>query len=1140
MSIRNIFLSVASVLLSVAVCVAQTQEDDGFVIAARAVEGVEGADGRVVRLEGDVTIERGGATLVGRRGIYYEARGLAVIFGDVSGVDGESSISCDTLRYWRDSDRAYLIGNASYSDTAGVTTARRIHIYRREHLALCLGDAVAVDHDGTFELRAGRIMYDFDAGRAEAFESPRLITFDEEGEEEGTLDADLIEFSPDDDTVTAFGGVRITTPDVDAKARLAVLSGDGDSVELKGDPVVDQEGDLLTGERILVFTSEGKVSRVVALGGAGVTYTIESDDPSEPDQSGRVEGDTLRMYFDSGEPSLTTVTGRARSDHMVGDTGERNAVTSREIDIIFLEGKIRRVIFRGEAAGVYVFAPEEEEAAGVASESAEGQAAPGDTLGLARAAPVDTLAAGPFDEMSTAMEEEELASEEARSDTVELESVAYEARRIDYYVARNRIVLSEGARIQYKNMVLDAKRVVYDPDAQVMTATGSPDLRESESRLVGEGLVYDLERKAGVVTRGVTTFEDGLYTGRELAREPDGALLVGGGVYTTCSDSPPHYRLESHQMKVYLNDKVIARPLILYIGEIPVFALPFYVFPIRRERHSGFLIPQVEVGLSENKGRFIRNFGYYWAPSDYFDVTLWGDFYEQTKWVGHAEARYKKRYTLSGSVSTSFAEELLNNRRRWDLQFSHRQEIGRNWTAGASGDFRSDAAYAGDTYQTIEESVNKSLHSQVWLRGRWSGLSAGVTLDRQEDLDDQTVSELLPKVEVTASQRPLVDVEGEGEGWQKLLSRITYSWDADLVNDRDRSGGEQDVRQAAGIGVSVRGSGKALGWLNLSPRLSARQNWYDRDKSGRELPGRFTYSGALSAGTTIYGTFFPELGPVHALRHIVEPSASFSWTPEFADYFDESGSDLFYSPSGFGGTPRKKTSVSLSLVNKLQLKLRNGEELRRIDNLMRLSASTSYDFEAEGHRWADLTTALQVRPDPSVSLRWGARHDSEDWSLESSSMTASLSLSGDEPPESEASWEDRIASKSHSPVEELRTELARAADATRVGRKPWSGALTFRYSRGSQPSNSTYWLDGSVALSLTPNWRVNYSVHYDIKEGEVASQEYTIYRDLHCWEAQFTRRYYDDEWQYYFRVNVKSLPEIQAEQGAKHLRGGVR
>ncbi len=56
----------------------------------------------------------------------------------------------------------------------------------------------------------------------------------------------------------------------------------------------------------------------------------------------------------------------------------------------------------------------------------------------------------------------------------------------------------------------------------------------------------------------------------------------------------------------------------------------------------------------------------------------------------------------------------------------------------------------------------------------------------------------------------------------------------------------------------------------------------------------------------------------------------------------------------------------------------------------------------------------------------------------------------------------------------------------------------------------------------------------------MASQEYVIHRDLHCWEAEFVRRYYAGEWEYYFRINVKALPDIQLETGSKSLYRTVR
>ncbi|MBN2566179.1 MAG: hypothetical protein JXB46_10760 [Candidatus Eisenbacteria bacterium] len=1172
------------------------QEIDGdqLVITARQVDAEEGPNGRVATLSDSVTVTMRGARIVGSEGLYFESEGRAVVFGDVTGTDGDRSIACEILEYTQSTDVVTLDGNASYSDSTGTTTADKIRLFRRENVAVCRGNVRFTDRENRLELTAGRLIYDFDRDEGRASRGPFLVTRGDDGETNGTLSAQVVEFAPASESLTAFGEVVMVREGIVTRSRSAVLEESG-NITLDGEPSVDREGDQLSGNRILVFGRDGDVSRVIALGGATARYHIDPEDSGDEPASGMVSGDTLTMFMEDREPILTTVRGHTESVHEVGARGERNVVQSRAIDVLFDEGRISRVTFTGGASGTYYLPPDEKEAGGTAevqqpSVDEAGQFAPEDAeldleeeMADVEHPGADSVlmnevgideSAGAVDEMGTVVlpgEADDLGTVAPRrepprvtdeldavvppgyvdelgtavlSDTTAMaeptvDSVSYSSDKISYYVGRNRIALTGSARVEYKTTVLLADEVLFDPNEQYLEATGNPDLREDSDRLVGGRLSYDLQHRVGEIREGVTNFEDGLYYGGRIIREADGTLMVNRGVYTTCSAPEPHYSLVSHRMKIYLNDKVIAKPVILYIGKIPVLALPFYVFPIRRERHSGFLLPQIEVGLSEDKGRFIRNFGYYWAPSDYWDASVWADYYDQTRWISHVEARYKLRYVLSGSATASFMEELQGSRRRWDLKLSHRQELGRVWTAGASGDFRSDATYASDTNQSIQESVNRSLHSQLWVRGSWSGRTLGVTFDRREDLDAGTVSELLPKADFTLSQRPVASGDVDLPGYLNWLKDVSHSWSARLVNDRDESTDDTVVHQGVGVSGSIRGTGKLLGWLSLSPQVSLEQNWYDRGRTGDEFPSRFTYNAGVSTRTSVYGTFFPRKLGVEAVRHIVEPSASFSWAPEFSRYFTETGTDRFYAFSGFGSTPKERKSLNLSLVNRLQLKVGSGENTRKIDNLLRVSTSASYDFRKEEKPWSDLSSDAEFRPGVPLSVRWNARHDAYDGSIRSSSITTTMNLSGHPPDVSAEPWEERIGG-GDSPADELRRELAGRSSGTVPGSRPWDASVTFRYSRGADPDNASYWVDGGLAVSPSDKWRINYAVHYDLEAQEVASQEYTVYRDMHCWEAQFTRRYYEGEWEYYFRISVKAIPEIQAETGSKFLQRSVQ
>ncbi len=222
-------------------------DPDGFVITADSVEGEETPRGRVIYLRDNVTITRGGATLVGALGIYREYDRVATLFGDVHGVDGGTTIACDTLTYYQSTDVAILTGSPSYSDTTGVTTARRIEVLRREQIAHCEGDVVVVDHEGTSELTAGRLVYDFERREARAYDSPVLTTAGEGDEPDATLSADVIEIASDGETLRAFGNAVIRRGEILARARTAVLTGDS-LITLEGSPVVERESDRLTGD----------------------------------------------------------------------------------------------------------------------------------------------------------------------------------------------------------------------------------------------------------------------------------------------------------------------------------------------------------------------------------------------------------------------------------------------------------------------------------------------------------------------------------------------------------------------------------------------------------------------------------------------------------------------------------------------------------------------------------------------------------------------------------------------------------------------------------------------------------------------------------------------------------------------------
>jgi len=87
---------------------------------------------------------------------------------------------------------------------------------------------------------------------------------------------------------------------------------------------------------------------------------------------------------------------------------------------------------------------------------------------------------------------------------------------------------------------------------------------------------------------------------------------------------------------------------------------------------------------------------------------------------------------------------------------------------------------------------------------------------------------------------------------------------------------------------------------------------------------------------------------------------------------------------------------------------------------------------------------------------------------------------------------------------------------------PWRINFTLNYNLSrTNLDNITKRLDmGTTAsLSITKNWRINWTARFDLVEQDITYQSFSIYRDLHCWEMSFN-------WQpkigyYSFQINVK-------------------
>jgi lipopolysaccharide assembly outer membrane protein LptD (OstA) len=732
-------------------------------------------------------------------------------------------------------------------------------------------------------------------------------------------------------------------------------------------------------------------------------------------------------------------------------------------------------------------------------------------------------------------------------------------------------------------------------DSLMKAERGYPIFSDGGDRMIGERMEYNFASEKGRVLRGRTEFQDGKYFGSQIKRVDSRTMFVSNGIYSTCDrEEDPHFHFWSRKMKIEVQKNVVAKPIVLFIGKIPMAILPFAFFPTRGGRHSGLIVPRF--GATQFEGRYLRELGYYWAISDYFDARATVDYYERSGWLARGNFNYAKRYAFTGSISGSFTRKNFvidqSKERRWDIAFGHNQTFGRSAYLNASGTFASSNFYRFFSSNRQEQLRRTLLSQATFSKSFGNSTSFSAAVSDFKNLDTGSFERLLPSFSLSFGQRQLF---GKRDPSKRTSSgkvderhwyeNFYYNLSSSAQNRYSKASDTSKVDRLSSanhnMSLSLNGIKAFFPWLSLNQSMQITENWYDRateyfvqpdgkvgSKTQKGFAALHVFSYNASANTKLYGTFQPNLGPVRALRHVMEPSLGFSFRPDFSDplwgYFQQ-----VTLPDGTtqkldrfnGATPRgKQASLNMSLRNLFQMKTGPDDKLKKID-LFTLAFFTSHNFAVSEFKQTDLSSSLFANPAQNISFNMSASHsfyeydeklgrtvnrflfkknrgifDNRYLRLTNINVGSSFRFQGDARESKIEDGSSKIEDgNSLSSILDHRATERYFTDTTVPWQASFSLSLNHNRSNPAKPNTTAQLTLDNANLQLTKNWRVGLYAAFDLREKTIVDQRYTIFRDLHCWEMQFFWTPTGFSRGFYFRLGIKAplLQDIKLEK-----RGG--
>jgi len=767
------------------------------------------------------------------------------------------------------------------------------------------------------------------------------------------------------------------------------------------------------------------------------------------------------------------------------------------------------------------------------------------------------------------------------------------ADSIVFSVRRKTMHLHGGSTIRYKELGLDAEKVDIDwtvselnaygvPDSSDTTGTGYrglPTMKDGGETYDGSRVSYNFKTGRGRISLAETEIDDGFYYGTAIKKVDSDVLFVGEGRYTTCELDNPHYYFGSPEMKVKVKDEVVARPVYLYVDDVPVAALPFGVFPSKGGRRSGMLAPTYG---QNSKGRYLRGLGYYWAMSEYTDIDLRADGYTNGSWVLHSNFRYGLRYEFSGGISGSFGntftgepgDPFYTSEDVFNMRVNHHQDIDPSSKVDVDFTFTSGTYYQ-NTSVDFNELLRQQIISNATYQKSWEGTphSMTINLNRTQDLQTGAISQILPGVVFSRSQTyPFRSGTRSGapEKWYDFIG-FTYNGQFRNVDNKtvDSQTGEVTKTDARGIQHSLPiNAGSKVGYFNVTPFFSYTEKWYDRsidknvDPTGSVVTTENSgfhsvryFDTGIALGTKLFGILQPGILGITGVRHQFSPSVSYTYAPDWSkpsfgywgSYTDTSGTEVQYNryeQEVYGGAPSgERQSIGIRFGNIFEMKTAASDpsEEENKFQLLNLDVSTSYNFAKDSLKFDEIglgyRTAIGELLNIGGSSRFnlykfdqtaGRRVDkfllSEEGrlaQLTSFSVSIGTKLSGDKispkagPKEEADSLNQQTGSGYIGVYDEPKPDFS----------IPWQLDLTWNFSQNQSNPNfvsKTSSVNAALSFNLTDFWKIRASTSYDLLNKEFGAPLITVYRDLHCWEMNFSWVPTGSNQHYQFEIRLKS------------------
>ncbi|OGP82028.1 MAG: hypothetical protein A2Z08_09335 [Deltaproteobacteria bacterium RBG_16_54_11] len=492
--------------------------------------------------------------------------------------------------------------------------------------------------------------------------------------------------------------------------------------------------------------------------------------------------------------------------------------------------------------------------------------------------------------------------------------ITMEADKLTYDQKGDSITLEGAVRILYKGTTVQADKMIFYDKTKDVAAEGSVVLTEGEDILRCDRLELNIETKKGVVYQGRIFLKKKNFhiTGSKAEKLGESEYRVHDATLTSCDARVPSWMFTAKQLDVDIEGYAQGWWPGFRVLDIPILYFPWAIFPVKRDRQSGFLFP--DFGSSSKWGPEIT-IPFYWAIAPNQDATFYveriGDkrgrgFKEGIEyryaWSTQAQGQIRGNYIWDERGDRSLWWDERKDKSRWSIFAEHDQRFPNGYYFKTNVNWVSDKNYPVDFSSDVpkETRIDASSLNQlestitVGKNWEWGALETDAYYFRRLYFPDEFPSppfdpnllqsdkngvtmQMLPQVNFSLYQDRFLETpifyEMEAQGtnfWREELPT-----DPALISPGETlRGGRIDLYPRLSVPL------KPLDIVRFEPWIGYRETiYFDPTGAHDDVTSREIFDVGASLATTISRVFLLQGGKVRGLKHIIEPKVIYTYIP---------------------------------------------------------------------------------------------------------------------------------------------------------------------------------------------------------------------------------------------------------------------